>query len=104
MADTVVPGTTVSVIDTKALRVIRTISVGRGPHGVVASTDGQRVFVTNRFDDTVSEIAVPTQSVVRTSALATTHEATKRGGRFVLRREHGSAATCLTIDRAHIAP
>ena len=60
------PAVTVSVIDTSTMQVMRTITAGKGPHGVVISPAGNRVFVTNRFDDSVSEIDGATQKVVRT--------------------------------------
>lgn len=60
------PATTVSVINTSTMQVVRTIGAGKGPHGVVIPPAGNRVYVTNRFDDSVSEIDVATQKVVRT--------------------------------------
>jgi YVTN family beta-propeller protein len=59
------PGTNASVIDVAAGRVIATIETGRGAHGVVVCADGSRAFVTNLFDDTVAEIDVATQTVLR---------------------------------------
>ncbi len=60
------PDDKVSVIDVTSGAVIKTIQTDAGAHGVVVSNDGAFVFVTNIVDNTVSEIAVATQSVVRT--------------------------------------
>ena len=46
--------------------VVKTITTGKGAHGVTVSDAGDHVFVTNIVDGTVSEISVATQSVVRT--------------------------------------
>lgn len=59
------PGTTASVIDVAAGRVVATIETGSGAHGVVVCADGSRAFVTNLFDDTVAEIDVATQTALR---------------------------------------
>ncbi len=69
------PGTstvngTVSVIDTDPTHtltyntVIDTITVGKGPFNVVASTDGSHVYVDNTNDNTVSVIQTSDNSVV----------------------------------------
>ena len=60
------PGNTVSVIDAGSNQVAATITVGKGAHGVVASSDGSRIFITCTFDDTVSVIDTATQKVVNT--------------------------------------
>ncbi|MEF9606346.1 DUF305 domain-containing protein, partial [Paracoccus sp. PXZ] len=60
------PNDTVSVIDTAIGQVVKTITTGRGAHGVSASADGVYVFVTNIADDTVSIIDVGSQEVVKT--------------------------------------
>lgn len=59
------PDETVSVIDVGSGAVVKTITTGKGAHGVAVSSDGLSVFVTNIVDGTVSEISVATQSVVR---------------------------------------
>lgn len=41
-----------------------TLGAGKGAHGVVASRDGRRVYVTNTFGDSVSVIDVESQSVL----------------------------------------
>lgn len=60
------PDNTVSVIDTKTQTVIDTVVTGKGAHGVVASSDGGFVFITNTKDNTVSAIDTSTQDVVAT--------------------------------------
>lgn len=59
------PGTTASVIDLAAGSVIATVETGRGAHGVVVCGTGSRAFVTNLYDDTLTEIDVATQVVRR---------------------------------------
>jgi YVTN family beta-propeller protein len=59
------PGTTASVIDLAAGAVIATIETGRGAHGVVVCEFGSRAFVTNLYDDTLTEIDVATQTAGR---------------------------------------
>ncbi|MER1941872.1 beta-propeller fold lactonase family protein [Castellaniella sp. FW104-16D08] len=60
------PDNTVSVINVKNQSVQDTVITGMGAHGVVASSDGDFVFVTNNKDDTVSAIDTSTQEVVAT--------------------------------------
>ena len=55
-----------SVIDANTNAVVATIKVGNGPHGIVVSDDGRRVFVTNTFDSSVSEIDTATQKLIKT--------------------------------------
>jgi YVTN family beta-propeller protein len=59
------PGTTASVIDLTAGSVVATIETGRGAHGVVVCGNGTRAFVTNMYDDTLTEIDVKTRTVRR---------------------------------------
>lgn len=59
------PGTTASVIDVAVGAVIATIETGRGAHGVVVCGVGTRAFVTNLYDDTLTEIDVATQAALR---------------------------------------
>jgi len=42
------------------------ISVGRNPHGIALSPDGQRLYVANRLDDTISVINTNTSKVSST--------------------------------------
>lgn len=58
-----VPGTTTSVIDLGTGNVIATIETGRGAHGVVVCSNGTRAFVTNIYDDVLTEIDTATQTV-----------------------------------------
>ena len=60
------PDNTVSVIDTRRKTLIKTMTTGKGAHGVVASDDGRFVFVTNSVDNTVSAIDNGSQEVVAT--------------------------------------
>ena len=60
------PDNTVSVIEVATNTVVATIVTGRGAHGVVVSSDGATVFVTNILDATVSAIDVATQTVIAT--------------------------------------
>lgn len=60
------PGNTVSVIETSSNKVVSTVVAGRGAHGVVASDDGGRVFVSNIYDNSVSVIDTDTRKVVKT--------------------------------------
>lgn len=59
-------GHTVSLIDTTAMTLLRAVSTGAGPHGVVIDPTGTHAWVTNSYDDTVSVIDIPTQSVMAT--------------------------------------
>ena len=49
--------------------VIARIPVGHNPRGLALSSDGRRLFVANRLDDTLSIIDTKTLSVARTIAL-----------------------------------
>ena len=60
------PDSTVSVIDTQRYAVVKTLTTGRGAHGVVVSDDGRRVFIANTFRGTVSVIDVAAQRVIET--------------------------------------
>ncbi|HEV7766142.1 MAG TPA: YncE family protein [Thermoanaerobaculia bacterium] len=46
--------TSLTVIDTKALTVVATVPVGRAPHQIAFTPDGERAFVTNGGDGNVS--------------------------------------------------
>jgi YVTN family beta-propeller protein len=54
----------VAVIDTGTNRVIRTIPVPPGPHGLVVTPDGAKVFVSSDGSSTVSVISTATDTVV----------------------------------------
>ena len=53
----------VYVIDIASAKIIGTIKVGNKAHGVVISSDGKTVYVTNQQDNTVSKIDVASQKV-----------------------------------------
>ena len=55
-----------SVIDIESQSILETVVTGNGAHGVVASDDGNFVFITNTADNTVSAIDTKNQSVVAT--------------------------------------
>ena len=57
---------TVSVIDTVAEKVVATIPVAAGPHGIVISPDGRWVYVCGDGSSAVSVIDTLTDSVART--------------------------------------
>jgi YVTN family beta-propeller protein len=56
----------VAVIDTGTDKVLRTISVPAGPHGMVITPDGRRVYVSSDGDSTVSVIDTGTDVVTTT--------------------------------------
>jgi YVTN family beta-propeller protein len=55
---------TVAVIDTTTNRVLRTIPVPKGPHGLVMTPDGRKVYVSSDGASTVSVIDTLTDQVV----------------------------------------
>ena len=60
------PSNKLYVIDVEEATVTATIEVGQAAHGVVVSDDGDRIYVTNTLDDTVSVIDAADQEVVAT--------------------------------------
>lgn len=60
------PSNTVSKVDIETKKVVATIEVGKGAHGVVTSDDNQFVYVTNMFDNTVSVIDNKENKVIAT--------------------------------------
>ncbi|MGE5225147.1 MAG: cupredoxin domain-containing protein [Omnitrophica WOR_2 bacterium] len=56
----------VAVLDTTTNRVLRTISVPTGPHGLVISPDGRWVYVSSDGDSKVSVIDTTTDRIVDT--------------------------------------
>lgn len=62
-------GNTVDIVDRRNRRVNRSISVGRRPYGIAVTPGGERAFVTNSEEDTVSVIDMKTQSVLQTLSL-----------------------------------
>jgi YVTN family beta-propeller protein len=59
------PGTTVSVIDVARGIVVRTLGTGRGAHGVSICANGSRAFVTNMYEDSLTEIDAERLVVLR---------------------------------------
>lgn len=60
------PSHSISKVDLETKKVVATIEVGKGAHGVVTSKDNQFVYVTNMFDNTVSVIDNKENKVVAT--------------------------------------
>src|SRR5215468_3485605 len=54
----------VAVIDTAQNKVTGTISVPKGPHGLVATPDGRKVYVSSDGASTVSVIDTSTDRVI----------------------------------------
>ena len=57
----------VAVIDAATDTVVTTIAAGSGPNGVAVGPGSSRVYVTNRFENTVSIIDTATNTVVGTA-------------------------------------
>jgi len=57
---------TVSVIDTEARKVIATVPVTAGPHGMAISPDGRTVYVSGDASSTISVIDTTSDRVVQT--------------------------------------
>jgi len=57
---------TVSVIDTATNRVVATVPVAAGPHGMAMSADGQKVYVTGDGSSAMSIIDTATDKVSKT--------------------------------------
>jgi len=57
---------TVSVVDTGAAAVIKTVAVAAGPHGMAVSPDGRLVFVAGDASSSMSVIDTASDTVVRT--------------------------------------
>src|SRR4051794_28287584 len=52
----------VAVIDTRANKVMKTIPVPTGPHGLVVTPDGAKVFVSSDGSSTISVIDTATDA------------------------------------------
>ena len=76
----------VAVIDTGTNRVLSTIPIPAGPHGLVISPDGRRVYATSDGASTVSVISTVTDRVVSTIEVGKSPHglAISRDGRQVL--------------------
>ncbi|MDB5101681.1 MAG: cell surface protein, partial [Cyanobacteria bacterium RYN_339] len=59
----------VAVVDRRSRQVVRSINVGRRPYAIAMTPGGERAFVTNSDDDTVSVIDTTTNNVVSTIQL-----------------------------------
>jgi YVTN family beta-propeller protein len=60
------PSNTLSKVELATKKVIATIEVGKGAHGVVTSPDNKLVYVTNMYENTVSVIDNNTNKVIAT--------------------------------------
>ncbi|NHB84958.1 hypothetical protein G7085_10985 [Tessaracoccus sp. HDW20] len=54
------------MIDPESMTVESTVQAGSGPHGVVIEPTGQRAWVTNLYDDTVSVIDLTVKATMAT--------------------------------------
>lgn len=54
---------TISVFETAEWKLIKKVKSGAGAHEMVATRDGQTIFVTNRYEDTTSAFDVASQRV-----------------------------------------
>ena len=57
------PGKTVSMIDLRSFRVIRTVDTGSGAHGVAIDREGQYAYVTNTYAGSLSVLDIRKRSV-----------------------------------------
>lgn len=80
---------TISVVDLASGKVTATIQVGRHPTALALDTEGQRLFVANTNDDSVSVIDLKRGKVVRTFGL-----------RPFATKVDGLAPTALVFDQA----
>jgi DNA-binding beta-propeller fold protein YncE len=61
------PGSTGTVIDPESMTIRGQVQVGSGPHGLTSDPQGKRAWVTNTFDDTVTELDLVAFVAVRTT-------------------------------------
>jgi len=71
---TPVPNCTVAVIDLGSNAIATTITVGHAPYAVAVAPSGGFAYVTNRDDDTVSQIGTATDTVIDEFAVGQTPE------------------------------
>lgn len=57
---------TLSVVDLRANKVVRTVATGAAPNFTLVTRDGKRAYVSNSGDATLSEVDLETWSVTRT--------------------------------------
>lgn len=60
------PGKTISVIDVKTDKIMRNITTGNMPHGVVISADGRYAYITNMGEDMVAQVNMDDFTIVST--------------------------------------
>ena len=60
----------VSLIDVQSQSVHSSLAVGAGPEDIAFTSTGGRAFVTNGYDDSLSVVSVPSQSVIQTLDLS----------------------------------
>lgn len=91
----------VAVLDTRTNGVVTTIPVPPGPHGVVVTPDGRKVYVSSDGASTVSIIDTATDRVVKTLEVGPTPHglALSSDGRWVLASVFG-ANRAVIIDTA----
>ncbi|PAE36666.1 YncE family protein [Bacillus sp. 7884-1] len=65
------PSDSVSKIDLETRKIVTTIKVGKGAHGIVTSDDNQFVYVTNMYENTVSVIDNNENKVIATIEVGT---------------------------------
>jgi YVTN family beta-propeller protein len=70
----------VAVIDTAQNKVIATISVPKGPHGLVITPDGRKVYVSSDGASTVSVIDTASDRVIATIEVGVTRTASPSRG------------------------
>ena len=82
---------TVSVVDTAAGRVIATVPIAAGPHGMTATPDGRLVYVASDGSNVVSVIDTATDKVTRTIEVGKTPHglAMTPDGRFMIAGVYG---------------
>ena len=54
------------MIDSRSLRVVATVKVGKAPYGAALTADGERLYITNQHDDSVSVIDASSLQVLQT--------------------------------------
>lgn len=59
----------VSVIDLATARAAANLRVGASPRGIAAAPDGERVFVNNTLDGTISVISTASDTIIETVAI-----------------------------------
>ena len=63
------PGSTVSIIDLKTFKTVKTIETGPGAHGVVVDRKGRHAYVTNTYAASVSVLDLKDLKVIATVAV-----------------------------------